>query len=60
MVEEHGVHGLSKVIVAAEREAEVRDATTDMSTWQMGLDPGRGANEVGSVGVVLRHTCGNC
>ena len=56
VIEEDGVHGLAHVVVAAEGEREVADATADLRPGQVLLDPTDGADEIQSVAVVLGHT----
>ena len=53
MVEEHGVHGLAYVVVAAEGERQVADASADVGPGQVLAYPAGGANEVQGVAVVL-------
>ena len=56
MIKEDGVHGLAHVVVAAEGEREVADATADLRPGQVLLNPTDGANEIQSVAVMLGHT----
>ena len=50
------MHGLADIVVATEREREVADTTTDVSTWQFFPNPLGSSDEVGSIGVVFLHT----
>ena len=51
--EEHRVDRLAHRVVAAEREADVGDATGDQRAREVVLDPAGGLDEVGAVGRVL-------
>ena len=53
VVEEHGVHRLAHRVVAAEREAEVRDAAARAGAGAALLDPRQREQEVAGVRVVL-------
>ena len=53
------MHSLADVVVATERERQVAHATTDMGTRQVLAYPCCRTDEVGSIAVVLLHTCSN-
>ena len=55
MIEEYGMHGLADIVIATERERQVRDASTDMSSWQVLTYPSCGSYEVCRIGIVLFH-----
>ena len=59
MIEEHGMHRLTDIVVAPEGEAQVAHTTADMRSGQVLPDPGSRTDEVSSVGIMLLHTCGN-
>ena len=59
VVEEHAVHGLADLVVAAEAEADVADATADFGVGEVLLDPAGGVDEVESVVVVLFESGGD-
>ncbi len=59
MIEEDGMHGLTDVVVASEREAQITHTTTDVGTRQVFLDPTRSTDEIERIGIVLLHTCGH-
>ena len=54
------MHCLADIVVATEREREVADATTDMCTRQILMNPCSRPDEVGSIGIMFLHTCGHC
>ena len=53
------MHGLADIIVASESEREIAHATAHMGTGQVLADPGAGADEVGSIAVVLLNAGGD-
>jgi hypothetical protein len=53
------VHGLADLVVAAEAEADVADATADFGVRQVLFDPAGGVDEVESVVVVLFESGGD-
>ena len=55
VIEEHGVHRLAYVVVAAEREREVAHTAADMRSGQVGANPLRSAYEVERIVVMLAH-----
>ena len=59
VVQEHGVDGFARRVVAAEREAHVRHAARHLGVRQVLLDPARGLDEVHAVVVVLLDAGGD-
>ena len=56
MIEEYGVHGLTYVVVATERERQVADTAAHVGSGQMLPNPAGGTYEVQCVCVMLLHT----
>ena len=59
VIEEDGVHRLTEIVVATKRETQVADAPTDVCTGQVLTYPFRRTDEVGCIGIMLFHTCGD-
>ena len=56
IIEEHRVHGLTDVVIAPEGEREVRNASTDVSSFEVLANPPGSTDEIDSIVVVLRNT----
>ena len=54
------MHGLADVVVAPEREREIRDTSANMRSWQVLPNPAGGSDKVGSIAVMLFHSRGYC
>ena len=59
MIEKHGVHRLTYIVVAAEREREVAYASAYVRSGQILLYPFRGSYEVHGIIVMLFHAGGD-
>ena len=57
MVEEHGVHGFTQVVVASECKGEVAHSSAHVCSRQMGANPLCGADEVEGIVGVFVHAC---
>ena len=56
VVEEHSMHGLTNIVVASERKAQVTHTTTDVGPRQIVVDPSSSTDKVGCIGIMLLHT----
>ena len=59
VIEEYRVHCLANVVVSAERETKVTNTSAHVSSRQVFPYPGRSADKIEGIGIVLLHTCCN-
>ncbi len=59
MEQEHGVHGLTEIVVATEREREVAYAAAHLCAGEIVVNPFRGTDEVEGITVMFLHARGD-
>ena len=56
VVEEHGVHSLTQIIIASQRERQVADTTTHSCPLKILTNPLRSTYKIQCIAIVLTHT----
>ena len=59
MIEENSMHGLAYIVVATQGETQVADASADVGSGKVALNPSCRLDEVNGIVVVLFHACGD-